>query len=248
MRKPPKYCLNCNHKLTGTYCVHCGQEANTLRINSRHLAEELQHGLLHIDKGLLYTIKELFLRPGKTIHNYLDGKRVRYARPFLFLLICGAVYSLLFHFFGYFPMEEMNSHDTPLFDYIPLYKWYSTDYSLTVLLLIPFYALATYVMFHKQGYNYIEHLVVFSYLSGARISFLMICYPLIYTTASHSIYLVVNLVGELLLIRGLAQFFHTRSWTRAVANVLLSLMLAIIGMLMLIFIFYEFLKYYQIRL
>lgn len=248
MHKSSNYCLNCNHKLTGNFCVYCGQAAGTERINGRHLAEELQHGLLHIDKGLLYTLKELFIRPGKTIHNYLDGKRVRYTRPFLFLLICGALYSLLFHFFGYFPMEKMNSHNSVIFDYIPLYHWYSSNYSLTVLLLLPFYALVTFVVFRRERYNYIEHLVVFSYLSGSRISFLILCYPLIYATASHNIYLIVNLIGELLLIRGLTLFFYTRSWVRIIANVLLSLILAIIGMLVLIFVFYEVLKYYQIRL
>lgn len=83
MHKNVRHCLNCNNVLNDNFCSKCGQSARTSRVNAKHLVEELQYGLLHINKGLLYTTKELLLRPGLTIKNYLAGKRVKYTKPLL---------------------------------------------------------------------------------------------------------------------------------------------------------------------
>jgi len=77
-------CKNCNNLYDGNYCNHCGQSANTHEINFKSILHEVQHSLLHIDKGILYTTKELLLRPGKTISDYLNGKRVKHFKPFAF--------------------------------------------------------------------------------------------------------------------------------------------------------------------
>lgn len=65
-------CKNCNHNFKGNFCNNCGQTANTHEINFTSILHEIQHGIFHIDKGILYTSKELFRRPGHTIREYLD--------------------------------------------------------------------------------------------------------------------------------------------------------------------------------
>ncbi|MDR2955484.1 MAG: DUF3667 domain-containing protein [Prevotella sp.] len=243
-----KHCLNCNNEINGNYCSHCGQSADTFRVGTNNIVEELQYGLLHINKGLLYTIKELILRPGITVRNYISGKRVKYTKPFLFLIIAGVIYSLVFHFFHYFPMEEMNSHTTPVFDYIPLYKWYSEHYSLVLLCLIPFYTLFTYWLFRGKGYNYVEHLVLFSYLTGGKIFLLLLSFPVIYLTRSVHVYQAVQIVSEIYLIWGLARFFQSASWLKAVPKVILSLILALIVMIILIYCVFLVLSSFDVRL
>ncbi|MBC8155688.1 MAG: DUF3667 domain-containing protein [Bacteroidetes bacterium] len=76
-----KHCQNCNSELNGNFCSHCGQSSNTHRLNFHFLWHDIQHGLLHIDKGILYTTKELFTRPGHSIREFLLGKRVKHFKP-----------------------------------------------------------------------------------------------------------------------------------------------------------------------
>ncbi|MDR2950000.1 MAG: DUF3667 domain-containing protein [Prevotella sp.] len=249
MHKNVRHCLNCNNVLNDNFCSKCGQSARTSRVNAKHLAEELQYGLLHINKGLLYTTKELLLRPGMTIKNYLAGKRVKYTKPFLFLIVWGVIYSLIFHFFHFFPLEEMNKHDGNIvLEYIPVYNWYFEHYSLVLLVLIPFYAFFTYLLFHKQRYNYIEHLVLFSYISGARILILLIFYPIIYFTKSILIYKLVFVLSEIYVIWGLVQFFKTSSWLTAISKVILGLFLALILMLVIIAAAFIILSHFDLKL
>lgn len=242
------HCLNCHNVVKGNYCSKCGQSVHTSRINIKHLVEELQYGFLHINKGILYTTKELIFRPGKTVKDYILGKRVKYTKPFVFLIIMGVVYSLVFHFFHYFPMQEMNRQDSPVFEYIPIYKWYLEHYSLVVLLIIPFYSLSTFWLFHKKEYNYAEHLVLFSYLTGAKIALLLCFYAIIYLTKSPHVYKIAQIVSEIYLIWGLTQFFKTTSWIKTLLKVLLSLVMALIIMLIIISIAFLILQIYNVKL
>lgn len=91
-----KNCLNCNHHLYSNFCSHCGQKASTHRFSISHLlTHEFLHGLMHIDKGILFTLKELFTRPGHSIREYIQGKRINhYHFLSLLLIIVGAfIYS-----------------------------------------------------------------------------------------------------------------------------------------------------------
>lgn len=248
MKVENKRCLNCGNIVDDNYCSKCGQSIHTSRIKTSHILEELQYGLFHINRGLLYTLKELFVHPGETVKNYISGRRAKYTKPFIFLLFAGVIYSLIFHFFHYLPMEEMNKHDGAIFEYIPIYDWYSANYSLTVLLLIPFYSLSTYWLFYNRGCNYAEHLVLFSYLNGAKIFFLLLMYPVIYLTKSSSIYHISLIISEIYLVWGLAQFFKSTSWIKVILKVILSLFVAVIEMLLLVFLVFLILQYYDFKL
>lgn len=82
MNKITKHCANCNNAVKGNFCTECGQSIKVSRINIFNVIEELQFSFLHINKGIVYTVKELLLRPGYTIKSYLSGKRIQYFKPF----------------------------------------------------------------------------------------------------------------------------------------------------------------------
>ncbi len=243
-----KKCLNCGNEVTDNYCGICGQSVHTSRITPLHLVEELQYGLLHINKGLLYTVKELLVRPGNTMKNYLAGKRVKYMKPFLFLIVWGLIYSIVFHFFRFFPMKEMNNPGNEVLGYIPLYDLYSAHYSLAVLVTLPFFALSTYFLFYKSGYNYTEHLVIFSYINGAKTVILLLFYPSICFTKSAEIYHIVHILASIYVIWGLSQFFKSSSWLKVVGKVLLSFVLTYILLVIIITVVFEVFKFYNIQL
>ena len=90
-------CKNCGYIFKGNFCNICSQSAATKRINFEFLWEDLEHGLLHYDKGLLYSLKKLFLKPGSAIQEYIQGKRVHHFRPISMVIVLATVYALIYH-------------------------------------------------------------------------------------------------------------------------------------------------------
>lgn len=88
-------CKNCQTRYLGKYCPNCGQKATVRRLNWRALWDNLACSITNADRGILFTIKELFTRPGYMMRNYLAGKRVNYFRPFSMLFVVAAAYLIL---------------------------------------------------------------------------------------------------------------------------------------------------------
>ncbi|MBF9221028.1 DUF3667 domain-containing protein [Hymenobacter ruricola] len=91
----PTACLNCDTPLTDKFCAHCGQPAATHRFSMGHLLHEIPHAIWHVDKGILFTLRELVLRPGPTVLGYLRGQRARHFAPLSLLLLVTGVASFL---------------------------------------------------------------------------------------------------------------------------------------------------------
>ena len=81
-------CLNCNTEIENNFCSNCGQKTDTHRITLKHfLMHDLLHGIWHLEKGILFTIKETFMRPGQAALDYITGKRIRYYNVFYLSLL-----------------------------------------------------------------------------------------------------------------------------------------------------------------
>ncbi len=89
------HCFNCNHTLQAEskYCPQCGREQSLKRINGKYIVSEVG-SVLNFEKGFFYTIKELLLRPGKTVQEFINRDRKRIVKPIIFLIICSLVYTL----------------------------------------------------------------------------------------------------------------------------------------------------------
>jgi hypothetical protein len=118
------------------------------------------HGVFHLDKGFLFTIKELFIRPGHSIREYVQGKRVKHFNAFtaiifvltITLVINGATKVKSTEIYN---QEQLSEYSKLLRDY----------YKLIILSGIPFYALGSYFIFKRTKQNYTENLVLNTYLT-----------------------------------------------------------------------------------
>ena len=176
-------CLNCNGAFEGKYCNNCGQATDTHLINIHFLWHDIQHGLFHFDKGLLYTAKELFIRPGNTIREFIEGKRVQHFKPFSFIIIMSALYGLLYHFSHIKVMQDLMFHEGTFNGYIDVEKaneWVISHVAWIKLYKLPLMALGSYIAFRKYGYNYVEHLVINAFLSGQILILYILMFPLNY--------------------------------------------------------------------
>tara|TARA_B110000259_G_C13918477_1_gene363840 strand:- start:398 stop:787 length:390 start_codon:yes stop_codon:yes gene_type:complete len=85
-------CQNCNEIIKGNFCANCGQKTSVHRYSFKHFIEhDLINGIWNVDNGVFFTIKELFTRPGHSIREFINGKRVKYFSVVTLLLIILAI-------------------------------------------------------------------------------------------------------------------------------------------------------------
>lgn len=193
-------CKNCNQVLSDNFCGKCGQSAKVSRVNFYYLIHEVQHSIFHFDKGILYTIKELLLRPSSTIEGYLEGKRMNLSKPFAFVILLGAIYGFIVHFFNFNPDKELigNLQDSASAKYsLEAIDYAYRNYSMAVLALIPLSAFSLLVFFRRYKYNYWEYLVISSYIAGIQV-FVSLVFYFLYAISQlewmYSITFIISLV------------------------------------------------------
>jgi hypothetical protein len=164
------YCLNCETPLQGKFCHSCGQKASTHRISFKKFIEhDLAHGIFHLDRGFLYTLKVLFLIPGHTARRYLAGKRVKHYNIFaLFLIIIAIKTYIESQTVGHRIVSTPDPALDELFN-----ERLKTYYKIIYFLYIPLVAFLSWALFGRLRYFFTEHMVAaaFALTSGLLVGF-----------------------------------------------------------------------------
>jgi uncharacterized membrane protein YGL010W len=167
------HCLNCHHPLTNKFCPNCGQKATTHRFSlKRFLLHDFIHGVFSIDRGFLYTVGQLFTRPGHSIREYVEGKRAQHFSFFAFIVLVITLGHLIGSYFNVSMVDALYySSDGGVVT--ELEKFYKESPKLFKLSQIPFFALFSWLIFKKSKQNFTEHLVLNSYKVSAEIMLLV---------------------------------------------------------------------------
>lgn len=144
-------CLNCGEPISKKFCPNCGQKTDTHRLTPKHFFfHDIVHGVWHLDKGILFTIKEAFMRPGQAALDYIKGKRVRYYNVFYLCLILLGLDILLGKLYFY-QIDKSN---------ISLFESFLENYSKPVAMAtIPLLAFISSFIFKKMKLNIAEHFI-----------------------------------------------------------------------------------------
>lgn len=165
-------CLNCSAELAGKFCSGCGQKADTHRINAKHfIMHDLVHGVWHLDRGLLYTLKSLFTRPGYMAKDYIEGKRVQYYNIFYLLLL---MFPVIFVIQSW--TDKLTEH--------------TFSFKASLLTFIPIFALLGFLFFKRMKYNFFEHVIAAGVITFWNLIMTMVIsfYPPVYTmTAAYAL-------------------------------------------------------------
>ncbi|MFD0792002.1 DUF3667 domain-containing protein [Mucilaginibacter litoreus] len=157
-------CGTCKSPLTGKFCSSCGQPSKLPRVDSHYILHELQH-ILHFEKGILYTIKELLIRPGQNVKEFITDNRSRLVKPVIFIIVTSLVYSAVSHFFeletGYINYQG-NKHTA----INAIFSWISSHYGYANIIMGLFIASWLKLLFKRQGYNVFEILIVLCFVMG----------------------------------------------------------------------------------
>jgi hypothetical protein len=146
-------CINCSYKSDGKFCPNCGQPLEYERIKLSSLLHDVVHTFTHFEHKLLFTIKELAVRPGFMQKNFLHGYRAKSQKPFSMFVVCGTVCSLVLYF--------IYMHTSNAEEYFYKHYWVFLHAAL-----LPFYAFSTWLFFKSSRLYYAEALVLTIYMLG----------------------------------------------------------------------------------
>jgi hypothetical protein len=172
-------CKNCSNTFEGKFCPECGQK-ETHRLTVPHLGHEIFHAVTHTDKGIFFLIREMFLRPGITVREYVDGKRKRYFNPFTFLLLMMALQVFVIRKTDYYRVfndtiaeatvsliqstgktreQALQATKTVNEENQSTMEKVVDNNKLLTFLFLPLLALLSWLFFRKSRFNYAENLV-----------------------------------------------------------------------------------------
>jgi len=133
------------------------------RIDGKYIWREFVSVLI-FEKGILYTLKELFLRPGDTIREFLLYDRNKLVKPIAFLIFCTLALIIIHEIFSLTTITEpQNMSD----DGISIaFQWLVENFGLVNVFLGILIGLWTRLFFIRSSFNLYEVLVLVFYTTG----------------------------------------------------------------------------------
>ncbi len=168
-------CKNCQFEFVGQFCPECGQRVID-RFSVHSIRQWIADEFFVFDRGILFTIKELLLRPVWTIERYISGITTRYTNPYKLLLVLLSLFAFVTSFL---PDEELGmGFKQMLAEWPAVWSGESFGYFLKnwpSLLIVnvlfyfgftqPLWSFFSWLFFRKRGLNFVEHFIVWTYLS-----------------------------------------------------------------------------------
>lgn len=150
------HCLNCDTQIDNKFCPNCGQKTDTHPITFKHfIFHDLLHGVWHLEKGILFTIKETFKRPGQAALDYIKGKRIRYYNVFYLALLVIALNVVLLHYKQSLNEPFLNIHrEEDLGDFISKFS------KITLFSIVPLLSINALLLFKRLKLNFAQHLII----------------------------------------------------------------------------------------
>lgn len=150
-------CLNCSTPTDKNYCSNCGQKTHTHRITLQHfLLHDLLHGIWHLEKGILFTIKETFTRPGQAALDYIGGKRIRYYNVFYLALLVVGLNLLLSHFYeSVHPLQDETRNNTQ-----EVTLFFKDNLKTLLFSIVPILGGVAFLIFKRMKLNIAEHFII----------------------------------------------------------------------------------------
>ncbi|RPD39480.1 DUF3667 domain-containing protein [Chitinophaga barathri] len=202
-------CRNCQQAAGGNYCVHCGTPAVLKRVDGHYIVHEIQH-ILHFEKGILYTVRALLLRPGQNIRAFLTENRSRLVKPVIFLIITSLLYTAVAHFFhtgaGHAAAGGQGHSAT-----LAIKSWMAGHYGYANIIMGIFIALWLRLFGWKSGYNFFEILIMLCFVMGTGMLIFAV-FTLVEGLTGMHLSGVTAAVSLIYCVWAIGQFLGGRKW------------------------------------
>lgn len=111
------------------------------------------------------------------------------------------------------------------------------NYAYATLISIPFFSLMSYLSFLKSGKNYLEHVVINSYITGQQAIIYLIFGVIIYFYGSSEIEYISLIISMLYTYWVYMQIFNKSHWALPLLwTTLTYLLYFVVGVLLIVFI------------
>ncbi|WP_162944930.1 DUF3667 domain-containing protein [Flavisolibacter nicotianae] len=167
-------CLNCGKQAAYKYCSHCGQATAVSRVTWKSLLEEAFHFFTHVEHGFLRTTRMAIFQPGTLPQLYLEGKRKSFSKPVAFLLVWIAISLITYATAKHITHNEHLRTASVFSGSGEIFAFYLKYTCLIETLILPFIALAAWLVFARPKLNYVEVVVVtFYHFAVSYISYVL---------------------------------------------------------------------------
>lgn len=171
-------CKTCDHTLdlNSKFCSNCGAKIVDERLSLKGTWEEFIGPFFSWDNNFWRTFFGMFKNPKDVLEAYISGARKKYFHPFSYIILYATV---AVFFYKFFPMDSIMDYsegisdgytasnsagNVPKIDMKSFMESMMNYYNFFVLLLLPLYAVTSYIVYRKKGHNFFEHLVFNSYI------------------------------------------------------------------------------------
>ncbi|WP_316845777.1 DUF3667 domain-containing protein [Pedobacter psychrodurus] len=200
-------CRNCNHAIDTDYCGHCGQPVQVKRVDWHYMLHEIQH-VLHFEKGILYTIKELLVKPGHNIREFIADNRSRLVKPIIFIIITSLIYTIIDHFFhieqGYVSYSNSKVSTAGL-----IFGWVQNHYGYGNMIMGVYIAFWLKLFFRQYGYNFFEILILLCFVMGMGM-LIFAAFAVVEGLTKFGMMKIAGIIGVTYCIWAITQFFNQK--------------------------------------
>ncbi len=184
------------------------EEKELKRINASYIFHEVSH-ILHLERGIFFTIARLFVSPGKTINEFLSVNRSKIVKPIVFIIIITLFFNLtnkVLHFQDDSPEIVINNDIATIVD-----NWFTAHLGYYNIIFGFLVALLLKLFYLKSKYNIYEILVLMCYVIA--IDMLLAAITGIFSTAFSFDFINPYIVICLLYTTyAVANFFGKNKW------------------------------------
>jgi hypothetical protein len=183
-------CVTCGRPIGGRYCADCGEQApHEHSYSLRHFFEDALENLIHLDGRVFRSFRALLVAPGQLPSDFLRGRRKPYMGPVHMFLVANLIYFILQPFSGFVPFTTPLDVQTRAFVWSGLanrmvsarlesrslsredyrHRFNETAHlqgKTLVIIMVPLFAVAAWVMYRRARPFFVEHLV-FSFYAFA---------------------------------------------------------------------------------
>ena len=224
-------CKNCNTEINSKFCPDCGQPTSLKRIDGKYIIHEIEH-VLHFERGILYTVRELVINPGQNIRNYLSENRSRLVKPIIFIILTSLIYSITISIF-HIEEQYVQFHDegAKLLTAKKIFQWIQGHYGYANIIMGVFIAFWTKLFFKKYKYNFFEILIVLCFIIGIAMLIFSI-FAMLQGITHLKISQIGGIIGVIYFSWALGQFFGKDK----LFNYIKALFAYLIGMITFVFL------------
>lgn len=226
-------CKKCKSEISQNYCSNCGTPVVLKRINGQYVLKEIS-SVLNFERGILYTIRELLLRPGKNIQTFVLEDRNRLVKPIIFIIITSLIYTLAQQFL-HFEDGYVNAGGSEESATTNIFGWIQKNYDYANILMAIFIAGWIKVFFRKYEYNFFEILILLCFVMGIGMLIYTV-FGIIESTAKIQILHIGGMIAIVYTSWAIGQFFDKNqkaSYLKGFLSYLLGMMTFFLGAIIL---------------